>query len=53
MYLEKVKKFSTILKQEKDAGLVIGHHGKVLNSLQTLAQIQLHQVAQKQNFLQK
>ncbi len=29
----------------EDAGLVIGRHGKVLNSLQTLAQIQLHQVA--------
>lgn len=29
----------------EDAGLIIGRHGKVLNSLQTLAQIQLHQVA--------
>lgn len=28
-----------------DAGLIIGRHGKVLNSLQTLAQIQLHQEA--------
>ena len=29
----------------QDAGLVIGRHGKVLNGLQTLAQIQLHQRA--------
>lgn len=29
----------------EDAGLIIGRHGKVLNSLQTLAQIQLHQEA--------
>lgn len=29
----------------EDAGLVIGRHGKVLNGLQTLAQIQLHQRA--------
>lgn len=31
--------------ETKDAGLVIGRHGKVLNGLQTLAQIQLHQRA--------
>lgn len=29
----------------EDAGLIIGRHGKVLNSLQTLAQIQMHQEA--------
>lgn len=31
--------------ETEDAGLVIGRHGKVLNGLQTLAQIQLHQRA--------
>ncbi|MER2064289.1 MAG: RNA-binding cell elongation regulator Jag/EloR [Alkalibacterium sp.] len=31
--------------ETEDAGLIIGRHGKVLNSLQTLAQIQLHQEA--------
>ncbi|GEK90829.1 RNA-binding cell elongation regulator Jag/EloR [Alkalibacterium kapii] len=31
--------------ETKDAGLIIGRHGKVLNSLQTLAQIQMHQEA--------
>lgn len=34
----------------EDAGLIIGRHGKVLNSLQTLAQIQLHQVADNKLF---
>lgn len=33
------------LIETEDAGLIIGRHGKVLNSLQTLAQIQLHQEA--------
>lgn len=33
-----------------DAGLIIGRHGKVLNSLQTLAQIQLHQEADNKLF---
>lgn len=36
--------------ETEDAGLVIGRHGKVLNSLQTLAQIQLHQVAETKFF---
>ncbi|WP_237585460.1 RNA-binding cell elongation regulator Jag/EloR [Alkalibacterium sp. MB6] len=31
--------------ETEDAGLIIGRHGKVLNSLQTLAQVQLHQEA--------
>lgn len=34
----------------EDAGLIIGRHGKVLNSLQTLAQIQLHQEADNKLF---
>lgn len=34
----------------EDAGLIIGRHGKVLNSLQTLAQIQLHQEADSKFF---
>ncbi|MCC5896031.1 MAG: protein jag [Alkalibacterium sp.] len=34
----------------EDAGLIIGRHGKVLNSLQTLAQIQLHQMADNKLF---
>lgn len=36
--------------ETEDAGLVIGRHGKVLNSLQTLAQIQLHQLADSKFF---
>lgn len=32
--------------ETEDAGLIIGRHGKVLNGLQTLAQIQLHQQAE-------
>lgn len=31
--------------ETEDAGLIIGRHGKVLNGLQTLAQVQLHQKA--------
>jgi len=34
----------------EDAGLVIGRHGKVLNGLQTLIQIQLHQLADTKLF---
>ncbi|GAB2317922.1 protein jag [Alkalibacterium sp. s-m-22] len=34
----------------EDAGLIIGRHGKVLNSLQTLAQVQLHQEADNKLF---
>lgn len=33
--------------ETEDAGLVIGRHGKVLNGLQTLIQIQIHQLADK------
>lgn len=36
--------------ETEDAGLVIGRHGKVLNGLQTLIQIQLHQHAEKKLF---
>ncbi|GAA0490560.1 RNA-binding cell elongation regulator Jag/EloR [Alkalibacterium indicireducens] len=34
----------------EDAGLIIGRHGKVLNSLQTLAQVQLHLEADNKLF---
>lgn len=36
--------------ETEDAGLIIGRHGKVLNALQTLAQIQLHQEADSKLF---
>lgn len=36
--------------ETEDAGLIIGRHGKVLNALQTLAQIQLHQGADSKLF---
>jgi spoIIIJ-associated protein len=36
--------------ETEDAGLIIGRHGKVLNGLQTLAQIQLHQLADSKLF---
>ncbi|WP_277630688.1 RNA-binding cell elongation regulator Jag/EloR [Atopococcus tabaci] len=31
----------------KKAGIIIGHHGKVLNALQSLAQVQLHKYASR------
>lgn len=51
VYTSRVKKQVKYDIKTKNAGLVIGRHGKVLNGLQTLVQNHMHQLAESKIFV--